>query len=266
MTTTTATAIGTLPGIPALGEYGIVTGDTSGLADIHGLVGGPGTARWKTLINGMHLPGGGWKIIEYVELPPGAGCGRHLHAACEEIYYIVSGQAVMTVNGEEIAVEAGDLITCPLGTIHGISTPADAAQPMAFFVVEVFPGSDPPHSTPELVPMLSRLDSCAGYRGGGHGQDTRVAVVDLSQTLTGLWRRFSLIEIPAAGVLGPYDLPGRVSEVLFVTSGAADITVGDVTAKGQAGLCVGTGLHAQVTIANRSDDQPLTVISTEVAA
>lgn len=260
------------PAIPKLDTYGVIRSDTSGLADVHHLVGGAGTARWKTLINGMHLPGGGWKIIEYVELPPGSGCGRHLHAACEEIYFIVKGQAVMTVNDlEEFPVAAGDLITCPLGTIHGIRVPGSSlepadpalpvAGPMAFFVVEVFPGSEPPAGH-EVLHMPDRLESCPGYRGGG---EVEVATVNLARKLGGLWRRFSVIEIPGGGTLGPYSPPLNVSEVLFVTAGDAQVTVDGVHEKGQAGLCVGVPLRAEVMIRNLAGDQPLTLISTEVA-
>ena len=55
----------------------------------------------KQVINGMHLPGGGWGCVEVVDLEPGSSCGEHLHAAREEIYVITAGHAVMRVNGDE---------------------------------------------------------------------------------------------------------------------------------------------------------------------
>ncbi|MGH3190965.1 MAG: cupin domain-containing protein [Streptosporangiaceae bacterium] len=262
---TAGTPIGAAPRIPAAARYGVITTDISGLGEVRHLVGGTGAARWKQLVNGMHQPGG-WGCVEYVELPPGASCGRHLHATREEIYYILSGTAVMSINGEETPVTAGEMITCPLGTIHGIGVPADAGQMMCFFVVEVLPAAAPPLCAPVVVAMPQQLQDCQGYRGGGHGQDIRAAVVDLTRYLTGPWRRFTLIEVPADDVLGPYQLAGGVTEVLFVVGGSAEIAAGDAAVKGGAGLCAATSLDAGVTVRNLDGGRPLLVISTEVAA
>jgi mannose-6-phosphate isomerase-like protein (cupin superfamily) len=262
---TAGTPVGAAPRIPPAGGYGVITTDISGLGEVRHLVGGVGAARWKQLINGMHQPGG-WGCVEYVELQPGSSCGRHLHAAREEIYYILSGTAVMSVNGEETLVAAGEMITCPLGTIHGIGVPAEAGQAMCFFVVEVLPGAAPPLCAPVVVAMPPHLQDCEGYRGGGRGQDIRIAVVDLTRYLTGPWRRFTLIEVPADGVLGPYQLAGGVTEVLFVVGGSAQIAAGEAAVKGGAGLCAATSLGTEVTVRNLSGGRPLLVISTEVAA
>lgn len=262
---TAATAIGPGPQIPPAARYGTITTDISGLGEVRRLVGGDGTARWKQLINGMHLPGG-WGCVEYVELPPGSSCGRHLHATREEIYYILSGSAQMIINGEQTPVTAGDMVTCPLGTIHGIGVSADAGETMCFLVVEVLPGAGPPPGPPVLVAMPPRLEDCQGYRGGGHGRDTRAAVVDLTRHLAGPWRRFTLIEIPPDGVLGPYRLPSGVAEVLFIVGGSGEITAGEVAVKGGAGLCAGTSLDTEVTVRNLSAGLPLMLISTELAA
>jgi mannose-6-phosphate isomerase-like protein (cupin superfamily) len=266
------------PSVPALHADGAVFTDISGLADVHGLFGGPGTARCKTLIPAEQLPGG-WEGVTYVELPPGAGCGRPLRSDCEELYYIISGQGQMTVNDlEEIPVEAGDLICCPLGTIHGIRVPGTATEPMAYFTAAVRPGNPVGYrytgldKSPRQVirkpkPMPQLLGSCAGFRGGGHNQDTRVAVANLApiRKLTGPWHRFSLIEIPPEDILGADDVVSRTSEVLFVIGGKAEITVGNVTAKGETGLCVSVPLYTRPLIRNLSCDQDLYVISTEVA-
>jgi mannose-6-phosphate isomerase-like protein (cupin superfamily) len=262
---TAATAVGAAPQIPPAARYGTITTDISGLGEVRHLVGGDGTARWKQLINGMHQPGG-WGCVEYVELQPGSSCGRHLHATREEIYYILSGSAQMVINGAAVPVAAGDMITCPLGTIHGIGVSAGAGETMRFFVVEVLPGTGPPPGPPVLVAMPSQLRDCQGYRGGGHDQDTRAAVVDLTRYLTGPWRRITLIEVPPDGVLGPYRLPAGVAEVLFIADGSAEISAGEITVKGGAGLCAGTSLGTEATVRNLDAGQALMVISTELAA
>ena len=80
----TVTAIRNGTRIPPITEYGFIFNDASGLGDIDHLVGGTGTCRWKTVINGMHLPGP-WNVIEYVVIPPGASCGQHLIKVLNEM-------------------------------------------------------------------------------------------------------------------------------------------------------------------------------------
>jgi len=261
-----AIRVGTAPRVPPPAAYGVITSDTAGMGTVRNLVGGEGAASWKQVINGMHLPGGGWGCVEVVDLAPGSSCGEHLHAAREEIYVITAGRAVMRVNGSEIAVSEGDLITCPLGTVHGIGVPAGADQVMRMLVVEAAPGTSRPPAGAVRIPLPATLGPCQGYRGGGEGQETRVAVADLTRHLSGNWQRCSLIEIPPGESLGPYRLPAAVAEVLFVAAGSAEITAAGTRAEGGRGLTVGTGLGAEVVVCNLSADGPLTVLSTEVRA
>jgi mannose-6-phosphate isomerase-like protein (cupin superfamily) len=58
------------------------------------------------------------------ELPPGATEGSHIHGgdgALEEIYYFLSGQGTMTVEGETVAVAPGDAVLVPPGVDHGLA-------------------------------------------------------------------------------------------------------------------------------------------------
>ncbi len=242
-------------------SYGLITNDINGLGEVRNLVGGTGAARWKQVINGMHLPGG-WGPVEYVELPPGSSCGEHLHAAREEIYYILAGSARIRVNGQALTVAAGDLITCPLGTVHGIGVPTDASGPMRFFVIEMSPGQAPP-CPPVRIRVGERMRGCLGYRGYP-GDDLRVASIDLARHFSGPWRMFAAIEVPPEETLGPYRRPAGTAEVLFVAGGDAHIAAGPDSVKGGLGLCVGSGPGSTLTIRNPSGERPLLLISTEV--
>jgi mannose-6-phosphate isomerase-like protein (cupin superfamily) len=259
----TATTISPARDIPPADSYGVITNDTGGLGEIRNLVGGTGTARWKQLINGMHLAGA-WGPVEYVELPPGASCGDHLHAEREEIYYIVDGSAVMHVNGQDVEVAAGDLITCPLGTVHGIGVPGEADQPMHFFVVELFPHQGPPRAAVRIG-VRDQLQPAPGYRGYT-GDDVRVARVDLTRYFTGPWRSFTEIEVPADTAVSPYQAEPGTVEVLFVTEGEAELTAGSQVLKGGHGLCLGSSLGSSLTVRNPSSSRVLRLISTQVAA
>ena len=54
-------------------------------------------------------------------LPPGGRTDRHHHKVSEEMYYLVEGQALMEIDGEERAVRAGDAILIPVGAWHQIT-------------------------------------------------------------------------------------------------------------------------------------------------
>ncbi|MDQ2881588.1 MAG: cupin domain-containing protein [Actinomycetota bacterium] len=238
--------------------FGPISNDTRGLGVTRHLVGGEGACRWKQLLNGMHLDGQ-WNCVEYVIIPPGCSCGEHLHAETEEIYYIISGSAVMHIDGKRRQVRGGDLITTPIGTAHTIANHGD--EDMHFFVVEVFPGSKS-GGGPEHIPIRERMTTRQVYRGAA--QPVRLARVDLTGYFTGDWHSFSVLELPPGGSLGRYGLDDRV-EVLLVTRGqSAAITVGDERLVGGPGLCVSAPALMPRQVENLSGDQPLELISTEV--
>ena len=54
-------------------------------------------------------------------LPPGRATIPHHHAVTEEIYYILSGTASMTLGGETRPVGPGDAIAIPPGVRHTIA-------------------------------------------------------------------------------------------------------------------------------------------------
>jgi mannose-6-phosphate isomerase-like protein (cupin superfamily) len=54
-------------------------------------------------------------------LSPGQQTERHYHAASEELYYVLEGEAEMEVDGERSAVVPGDAILIPPGAWHQIT-------------------------------------------------------------------------------------------------------------------------------------------------
>ena len=52
-------------------------------------------------------------------LKPGAAIGYHLQTG-DEIYYVVSGEGIMKMNGETFTVHAGDAILTRAGSSHGL--------------------------------------------------------------------------------------------------------------------------------------------------
>jgi quercetin dioxygenase-like cupin family protein len=61
------------------------------------------------------------------DLPPGTGEGVHTHrigdappGPFDEYYYVIAGQGEMTVEGEPVALHAGDMLRIPPGIAHGL--------------------------------------------------------------------------------------------------------------------------------------------------
>ncbi|MFE2377237.1 cupin domain-containing protein [Streptomyces sp. NPDC059398] len=230
--------------------FGPIANDISGPAVTHRQVGGEGVCRWKMLMNGMHLEGE-WNCVEYVVIEPGASVGEHVHLRTEEIYYIVSGRAVLTMNGEEFEVAAGDLVTTPIGAAHAIANHGDSD--MHFFVTEVFPGTGP-----AADPAIVRVPELLAPRG-----DHRMAQVDLKSYFTGDWQEFQLLEIPP-GVRIEEVVPQDRSVVLHVLEGSAVIGTGGVEYRDEAGLSVAVPPKYVCTVENTHAFELLRVIRTEV--
>ncbi|MFJ1706973.1 cupin domain-containing protein [Kitasatospora sp. NPDC088346] len=229
--------------------FGPIANDVSGPAVTHRQVGGEGVCRWKMLMNGMHLEGE-WNCVEYVVVEPGASVGEHVHLRTEEIYYIVRGHAVVTMDGVEIRAAAGDLITTPIGSSHSIANRGD--EDMHFFVTEVFPGEGPA-APPAHLHVPDRLEPGAGIRS---------AEVDLTRYFTGDWRRFRLLDIPAGGRLDER-VPTDRSIVLHVLEGSGAIVADGVRHPGGPGLSVALTPGLAFTV-SPTGAQPLRLISTEV--
>ena len=58
-------------------------------------------------------------------LRPGQTTRTHRHARTEEIYYILQGEALMTVDHEQLPVGRGDAVLIPPGSWHCITNSGD---------------------------------------------------------------------------------------------------------------------------------------------
>jgi mannose-6-phosphate isomerase-like protein (cupin superfamily) len=230
---------------------GPVVNDISGPATTHRQVGGAGVCRWKMLMNGTHLEGD-WNCVEYLVIEPGAGVGEHVHPRMEEIYYIASGRAVVTMDGVEVEALPGDLITTPVGSSRAVRNRGD--EEAHVFVTGVFPGEGEAARSAHLhVPAL--LEQRPGHR---------TAEIDLTPHFTGDWQRFRLLDVPAGGVVEETRRMDR-SVVLHVIEGTAAITTAGSAHHGGAGLTVAVPPGFAHSVRNTADGLPVRLISVEVA-
>jgi mannose-6-phosphate isomerase-like protein (cupin superfamily) len=56
-------------------------------------------------------------ILDFLN-PPGFAPPVHRHLVEDEIFYVISGSAVYTCDGETFAAEAGDTVFLPVGSTH----------------------------------------------------------------------------------------------------------------------------------------------------
>jgi mannose-6-phosphate isomerase-like protein (cupin superfamily) len=57
---------------------------------------------------------------------PGEAITEHYHLRTEELYYILAGEGIMTIEGEQRTVGPGDTVVIPPRTRHKIANAADA--------------------------------------------------------------------------------------------------------------------------------------------
>lgn len=68
-----------------------------------------------------------------VQLAPKEGHERHNHPDSEEILYVISGEGIQTVDGEERRITAGEMVHIPAGIYH--STINATWEPLRLFAV-----------------------------------------------------------------------------------------------------------------------------------
>jgi mannose-6-phosphate isomerase-like protein (cupin superfamily) len=80
--------------------------------------GGQGQFFVRTLLN--DVPGSSFKYVRDIILFPGSSIGEHPHLGDDEIYFVISGNAIMMVDGEQRAVGPGSVVLTRSGSRHGL--------------------------------------------------------------------------------------------------------------------------------------------------
>jgi mannose-6-phosphate isomerase-like protein (cupin superfamily) len=112
----------------------VIVASTREVADVYGVHGTEGLTHWTCLARrtGLH---GDWEAVEWACLPPGAVSGEHLHTRTEEVYLILRGRGVVTLDGRPHQVAPGDVVLTGLGTRHGLRN--TGTEPLEWLVIEM---------------------------------------------------------------------------------------------------------------------------------
>lgn len=79
-----------------------------------------GEVAFRTLVG---APGSDGAFTAGVsEMPPGGWLGHHRHEPAE-LYYVVAGEGVVTIDGEDHTVTAGTALEVPGDAEHGVRNP-----------------------------------------------------------------------------------------------------------------------------------------------
>jgi mannose-6-phosphate isomerase-like protein (cupin superfamily) len=74
-------------------------------------------------------------FVDFVEIPPASSIGVHRHGDDEELYFVIEGRGLMTVEDRRYRVGPGDLILNPRFGTHGLLNDRD--RPMKVLVWQV---------------------------------------------------------------------------------------------------------------------------------
>lgn len=82
--------------------------------------------------------------FDHVKLNKGSILKPHTHSSSESFIYILEGTPVVTLNGQNFRVKAGDTIHIPASTSHGFSAPDNAVAWLSVQSPPIYPEQSAP--------------------------------------------------------------------------------------------------------------------------
>ena len=86
--------------------------------------GGQGTVTFYDWLLPEDAPGHG-RVFSRLVIPPGCSIGNHGHEGEFEAYCVLSGEATVNDNGQEVVLHEGDMHLCADGDSHGTENRSD---------------------------------------------------------------------------------------------------------------------------------------------
>ncbi|MFI0909818.1 cupin domain-containing protein [Streptomyces abikoensis] len=212
----------------------VLLADVTAPADVHGVHGAKGLSHWKCLA-GRHDLAGEWEAVEWASIPPGGVSGEHRHTRTEELYFLLSGEGEMYLDGTPHPVAAGSLVLTGLGTVHGLKNTgttrldwlvAEIRSPRTSRALRGRTGNPP-----SAAPRQTEDDVNAKVH---HLSDEQR--IDPTDILTGPLKSIETVVVAPGGHL---ELSSTDTEhTVFVLSGSGSATTADSEAALRAGVAV----------------------------
>jgi mannose-6-phosphate isomerase-like protein (cupin superfamily) len=101
---------------------------------VPGMNGGHGNVLYQRCL-GPSTYTGPWAFMDHYIVPPGATIGRHKHEGVDEIWYVMNGEAAVTVDGETAHLGAYDAVPIRAKQAHAFENAG--TQDLEFMVVGV---------------------------------------------------------------------------------------------------------------------------------
>ena len=76
------------------------------------------------------------RLFAKITIEPGNSIGQHTHEGETEAYYILKGKALVSDNGNEVTLEAGDCHICPDGNSHSVKN--TGSDTLEFIAIVLF--------------------------------------------------------------------------------------------------------------------------------
>jgi mannose-6-phosphate isomerase-like protein (cupin superfamily) len=111
--------------------------------------------------------GGLVSVLEATE-PPGFGPPIHVHHDAAEAFYVLEGEYLMHLDGEEVRCPAGSFVFIPLGVKHGFKVGGVPSRKLNFY----FPAS-----------MIGYFDDLAAALGRADVTDDELASIALAHSM-----------------------------------------------------------------------------------
>jgi len=88
---------------------------------------------WGGRCDGWHLLKSPQLSVIEERMPPGTAESRHFHHRAQQFFYVLSGEALMEVDGQRVVLTAGQSIAIPVGIPHQMRN--DSQADVHFLVV-----------------------------------------------------------------------------------------------------------------------------------
>lgn len=208
------------------------------------------------------------------ELGPKSSIGQHFHNSTEETFFIFDGDAQFTVDGRTSVVKGPAAVPVRLGHAHAVYNPTDrpmqwmnvsvgtSAQVDAFDLGDTRAGA-PLDPVPQFISVRfdrSLLRPVQAMRGGTGSVQYR-RLLDPS-VFTSAWSYIDHVVAGPGASLGPNTDP-TMAEVVYVVSGAGEVSLGGQTAPLKSGDAVPVSPGEAATFTGGA--QPLELIVLGIA-